>query len=159
LNYYRPILFSEIGRVDGGECDAIVKFPYPHEVDVFKSRINAIVQSMDAGVKSCKGLPESELQAWNSFLIEWTTFANKPTPTFGAYGDWVQTCTYSATIDAWRDKLNQYCKLPGPENIKASGSADLVKWLTVGAIALGGTVLLLTYAPEIKGALGLAKRR
>lgn len=159
FQYYQPIQFAQIGRVDGGECDAIVKFPYPREVDIFKARVNTIVLSVDAGVKNCPALPQSERQAWNGFLAEWSIFAGKSTSLFGAYGEWVQTCTYSATLDGWIEKLKRYCTLPGPENIEPPNAINLVKWITVGAVVVGSVALLTIYAPEIKGALGLLKKK
>lgn len=146
LRYYQP----SIGGVDAGACDAPIKIPWPSEVDDLKARINTVVEGMDIGVKHCPQLPPDERKAWEVFIAEWRTFNAKKTPTFGSYGDWVNACTYAKTIDAWRDKLLKYCTLPGPSKIEPPGAINLVKWLTVGGIVLGGVLLLTIYAPEIK---------
>lgn len=159
LRYYQhPYQYSRIAGVDAGECDAPVKITWPSEVNTFKARINTVAEAMDVGVKTCPQLPQNERQAWEGFITEWREFAKRKTGWFGSYGDWVQTCTYSKTIDAWRTKLLQYCRLPGPNEIEKPDAINIVKWVTVGAVVLGSVVLLTVYAPEIKSIFKFGKK-
>lgn len=156
----RPRVFDRISGVDGGECDAPFKITWAGEVDRFKARVNVIAESTDIGVRSCATLPQDERRAWDLFITEWRDFMKKPTPTFGSYGYWVQTCTHAATIDAWRPKLERWCSLPGPREIEKSASIDVLKWGTVALIAVSGVVVLGMLVPEIRSALsGLRKAR
>lgn len=143
--------YPQISGVDGGECEKIFYFGvWPSDVDTFKQRLNTIAESMDIGIKTCQGLPQSERQSWEIFIKEWRAFMAEETPTFGAYGKWTNACTYAATIDSWREKLLRYCHLPGPDKIEPPNTTNLVKWAVVGALGIAAVTTLVVYAPEIK---------
>lgn len=164
---YIPLSFQpSTGGVDAGECDAPVKFTWPSEVDDFKARLQTIFDATDRTVIGCASLPAEQRKAWNNFYAAWRTFRVKETPTFGSYNDWVTTCTYAKTLDGWRETIkNAKCPIIGPADIKGyelptgvekslESLATTVKW---GMLGLGGLILLVTFWPEIRGALGAAR--
>ncbi|HVH45009.1 MAG TPA: hypothetical protein VM925_21800 [Labilithrix sp.] len=127
-----------IGGVDGGECDAPVKFPWPSDVDALKARVALQVDALDLGVKSCAGLTAEDRAAWELFVGTWRAFAKKETPVFGAYGEWVTACSYAHTVDAWREKIASKCSsVPGPNPIHgAETAASTVKWVSAAVLAV-----------------------
>lgn len=152
-----------LGRTDGGECDQLTHFfGWPKGVDDFKARLDTLFSSTDRSIRECPSLSRSQRDEWAIFLAQWKKFAATPTATFGSHEDWVTTCTYSKTLDGWRDVLaTTQCAVVGPttihgyevpasaENTLAS-LATIVKW---GALIIGGSVLIATFYPEIKGGL------
>lgn len=150
-----------ISGVDGGECDAPVKFPWPSDVDNLKARIHAQVQALDLAVEeNCGGLSPADKQSWNDFLAQWIPFVQKKTPIIGAYGEWVTACGYAHTVDAWRDKLAKVCSnLPGPEPVKGADTTTVtavtgaIKALAVVVAVVGGVYVL-----SASGVLSVAGR-
>jgi len=157
-----PGVGAESGpRSDGGECDELFHFAgWPSQVDDFKARMNTLFDDTDATVRACGGLSGAERQRWAGFLATWKTFSAKKTDTFGSYGDWKSTCTYSKQLDGWRNEVlaKARCEAVGPTNIHGydlpggvqtgvESLATIVKW---GALGVGGAVLLATFYPEIK---------
>lgn len=126
-----------IAGVDGGECDAPVKFPWPSDVDTLKARIGLAVHALDAAIESsCAELSKEDRAEWDLFLAKWIPFAAKETPLIGSYGEWVSACSYSHTVDAWRTKLAGKCSsLPGPDPIRGADTSA-VKWVGVAAAAV-----------------------
>lgn len=157
---YSPMVF---GGVDAGACDAPIKMTWPGEVDDFKARLGTLFEATDLGIRACAGFDANDRRAWELFLAEWRTFRQKPTPTFGSYGDWVTTCTYAKTLDGWRDKLTgARCVIPGPKDLKGyelpQSAESAARWIGIGLVATAAIVTVVVLAPEIKGVLGRFKR-
>lgn len=156
---------SGAGRSDAGECDELFHFAgWPGQVDDFKTRLGSVFDDTAATVQNCAGLPQVQKDSWGRFLAEWKTFQARKTDWFGSYGEWKATCEYAKRLDAWRADVlaKAKCEFVGPSNIHGyeidpsavsalDSIATTVKW---GAIALGGTILLVTLWPEIRGVLG-----
>lgn len=147
-----------VGGVDGGECDTPLKITWPSDVDHLKQRIGTIADDTNDGVQACLQISPEEKKAWNRFYAAWQAFAARKTPVFGSHGEWVTACTYSNTIEAWRDKLKKICDLPGPDSISGPNYQSVARWASIAAIAIGGAIVLTLYAPEIKGALGFIRK-
>lgn len=154
MNLLHPGL--AFGGVDGGECTAdALKVTWPSDVDDFKARLAPIVQGIDSSVTSCPGMTAADRGSWLASFQAWQAFAAVKTSTFGSANAWQTTCAWAKTFDAWRDKLAGLgCAIAGPNQIQVEQTKplDLVKYLVAGGVVLGGTVLLLVYAPEIKAA-------
>lgn len=143
-------IYDIVGGIDAGECDALVRFPYPKEVDTFKERLLPFAQNYDATVKACTSLPAAERDAWDAFYKVFTAFATRKTDTFGAYGEWVATCGYSRYLDAWAEKLRRHCTLVGPDKVSGGSASEVAKYVAIGAVAIGVLGLGVMFAPEIK---------
>ena len=156
------------GRSDGGECDLFVSINWPSNVDDFKRRLDTVVSATDRSVRGCAGLSRAQQDEWAVFRSTWREFATKPTPTFGSGREWDSVCAYARTLDGWRETVaNTNCALVGPTNIHGyeappgvenslSSIATIVKW---GTVAIGGTVLLATFYPEIREGLAALRAR
>ncbi len=129
--------------VDGGECDAPFKAPFPSDVDALKARISAQVQALELGVASCKEFSSADRAAWSIWLTTWQVFAHKETPFFGSYGDWVTACSFGHTVDAWRSKLASACvSVPGPDPVKGVDTSSL-KEVSTALVAVAAVVGVL----------------
>jgi hypothetical protein len=153
-----------VGGVDGGECDAPLKFfTYASDVDNFKSRLDPLWDAADASVQGCASMVPDEKRAWALQLQEWRTLAAKPTPTFGTHGEWVNVCAHAKILDGWRDRIAKMtCAVIGPQQIKGyelpSSVADSLRYLSYGVIAVGGLAVLAIVLPEIKAGIRALKR-
>lgn len=144
-----PHRFS-VGGVDGGECDRPVNFgTWASQVDDFKKRLGTIGANFDKTVDNCKAMPPDEKSAWYSFYFAFKEFITRPSPTFGSYQEWLTTCTYAKTLDAWQIKIEGYgCQLIGPRDIHGADTS-IVKWGTAALIAGVVGVGLVMYGPSI----------
>lgn len=154
-------------RSDGGECDLFFTMTWPSSVDHFKERLDTVFQATDKSIEICAAFPAADREEWNIFHNTWRTFRSSPTPTFGSGGHWDQTCAYARTLDGWRRRLAQTaCQIVGPVDIRGyvlpggveasiGSAATIVKW---SALTLGGAVLLATFYPEIRAALGVGRQ-
>src|SRR5512140_3252204 len=111
MRYYQ--IATRIGGVDAGECDAPIRITWPSEVDAFKARIAPTGAAYDASAKACTTLPADERASWDLFYAAFVQHVTTPTSKLGSYGEWVTTCGFAHTLDAWGEKLKQYCKLAG----------------------------------------------
>lgn len=153
------------GRVDAGMCTDPGGFN-PHvvttgEVDDFKARLDTLFDDTNLGAVACsQKLGPDQTNAWKVFYGKWKAFAGTPTGFFETVGAGKNACAFAAQLDGWRDTLNAAgCSIPGPKSIEGSTSNPLagfeavLKWTAVGAIAIGGTLVLLEFAPALKALL------
>lgn len=131
--------------VDGGECDKPLNFGvWPSDVDAFKARILPVGRSLDLDVKACASLSPEERASWTMFYDAFDKFARRETPWFGAYGEWVETCSYAHQLDAWQLKIQASCKTspPSPDTIKGANAEPLkaVVWVAGAVIAVAAVV-------------------
>jgi hypothetical protein len=162
---YFPVLTRQvaqapavIGAIDAGECDAPFRITWPSEVDVFKSRVLAALESRELSVRACAALPAEEVKAWDAFVGPVRAFLKTPTPTFGSYGEWVSTCAHSRELDAWDKKLTKYgCKIFGAQDVSSGDSKNTLKWAATAAVAVAVAAVAITYAPTIMAFLPTRK--
>lgn len=143
--------YDRMGQIDAGECSPpLLRVVTPGGVDQFKSRIDPYFEATDRAVAVCRELPPLEREAWQLFIKEWRAFRPKVTSLFGSTGDWYTACGFSRSLDAWRERLKETCKVPGGEPKGPPDPTALLRWLVIGAGVIGGIFLLVTYAPQIK---------
>jgi len=151
-----------IAGVDAGQCSpgaaGLIHVVTPSEVDDFKARLDTLFEDTNLGVASCGGVSANDRSSWATFYNAWKGFAAQSTGFFSTVGAGRTACSYAAQLDGWRDKLRAInCALPGPATIANVGAedalTDTLKWVAIGALAVGGTLVLLSYAPEIKALL------
>jgi hypothetical protein len=153
---------ASVGGVDAGECDQF-QITWPSDVDRFKASLDPFFDATNTGVGGCPGLPETERAAWKQFYADWKAFARRKTPPFGSSNERELACTFSRRLDGFREKIKKTCAIPGPEQIEgrrgtSSDTVDLVRWATIGVVAVGAIGLLVLYTPEIKAAIAAVRK-
>lgn len=151
--------WTSFGGVDAGECSfPVTKITTPGYVDSFKARLDTLFDDTDTGVQACAGLAPADRTRWTAFYASWKVFAGTPSSLFGTSNLFDQACAFARQLDAWRETIAKTCTIPGPthiesENAAANALVDVFKWVAVAGIGIGGVLLLMTYAPEIKAFL------
>lgn len=153
----RPLAFA---GVDAGECDAPLKITWPSDVENFKARLDPLFTATDTAVRGCFQMAPADRTAWQDFFAVWRSWMSKPVGIFGSHGEWVETCGFARTLDAWRTKIAAVnCAIVGPDEIEGNQKTiDLLKYGILGGVALAGAGLAIAFLPELKGALAGLRR-
>jgi hypothetical protein len=130
---------------------------YTHDgLVAIQKRLLAKARGTDDSVRACTGLDATTRAAWGSFYIQVVDFANTD---FG-YFFFGSTVDHAKALEQevydWDTKLALKCqlalpvtdpsKLPGGSQQPTSPTLDalgsMVKWLAIGAVAVGGAYVV-----------------
>ncbi len=114
-------------------------FRTPSDVREQKTKIDALMKSVDAAVQQCAALPPVRKQAWLNLWNSWVMYRDGEDSWWHAAAQYDRGTEYEREARAWHDELvRAACESGGPivKPPDEAGSADIVSALKLGAVAV-----------------------
>ncbi|NOU28412.1 MAG: hypothetical protein HOO96_10960 [Polyangiaceae bacterium] len=130
------------------------KFVTTDDVRAQKTRLDAVVRSIDATAKTCATMPPDVRLAWEGFSKAWRGYCDAEDSWLSAAAEYDEGVAYEKQIADWQVRIGEVCKLAAPPIKPASPGLPEVpeKWhgtvriVAAAGIALAAVVALRTVA-------------